>query len=101
MGHNPSQIIEPPKNVSTTSPVFFWEEEGSVMISAAYSGWAVRIQNLSRYDEYFLPAVEYLAEHSARTSMIHKAPVLHPMLDVKHQLDSMELLGKDNDVQSI
>lgn len=50
MGHDPSQIIEPPKNVSTTSPVFFWEEEGSVVVSAAYSNLAVRDQNFSKYN---------------------------------------------------
>lgn len=79
--HDPAQIIEPPKNVSTTSPVFIWKEEGSVMVSAAYLSSAVREQGLSRHDRYFLPAVEYLAEHSASTSIMHKAPMLHPILD--------------------
>ena len=33
-----------------------------------------------RQDRYFLPAVEYLAEHSASTSIMHKEPMLHPIL---------------------
>lgn len=80
MGHDPAQIVKPPKDISTTSPVFIWKKEGSVMVSAAYSISTVREQCLSIQDRYFLPAVEYLAEHSASTSIMHKEPMLHPIL---------------------